>query len=209
MNGARTALCGAGLVLALGADGVAAQVGAKPAPDLEHAAKIVSGSCFLCHGADGDAGTELFPKLGAQNAEYIAKQLANFKSGARKSGTMAGMVKELGDADFVSLGAYFSRKPPTAHDVSDAATATAGKALYFNGNPATGVFACVTCHGDDAGGSSVLPRLAGQHPGYLELQLREFHARERTNDNAVMQEITRRMTEREIKVVSEYLAGVK
>src|SRR4029450_7728532 len=128
MNGARTLLCGAVFVLKVGADGAAAQGGATPAPDPERAAKIVSGSCFLCHGTDGEAGTELFPKLGAQHAEYIAKQLANCKRGARKSAAVADMWKDLGDADFVSLGAYFSRKPPTAHDVSDPATAAAGKA---------------------------------------------------------------------------------
>ncbi len=210
MSGARALRWGAALVVGLGllAAGAAAAQGSS-GPDLERAKRIVSGSCFLCHGAEGDAGTELFPKLAAQHPEYIAKQLANFKSGTRKSDAMSGMVKELGDADFVSLGVYFSRKPATAHEIEDPAAAAAGKMLYFAGNPATGVSACVTCHGNDAAGSSALPRLAGQHPGYLETQLRQFHARERTNDNAVMQEVTRRMTEHEIKVVSDYLSGVK
>ena len=48
------------------------------APDLERAKQIVGGSCFLCHGADGESSSEVFPKLGGQNAEYLAKQLANF-----------------------------------------------------------------------------------------------------------------------------------
>ncbi len=182
---------------------------APAGPDLERARTIVAGSCFLCHGTDGEAGTEVFPKLAAQHPEYVAKQLANFKSGARKSSAMAGMVRELSEVDFMSLGAYFSLKPPTAHDVDDAAAAAVGRALYLNGNPASGVAACATCHGDDAAGSSVLPRLAGQHPGYLETQLKRFHARERTNDNAVMQEIALKMTEREIRIVSEYLSGVR
>jgi cytochrome c553 len=210
VSGATALRCGAALAVGFGllaASGAAAQ--GSSGPDLERAKRIVSGSCFLCHGIDGDAGTELFPKLAAQHPEYIAKQLANFKSGARKSSAMAGMVKELGDADFVSLGVYFSRKPATAHESADPVAAAAGKTFYFSGNPATGVSACVTCHGDDAAGSSALPRLAGQHRGYLETQLRQFHARERTNDNAVMQEVTRRMTENEIKVVSDYLSGMK
>jgi cytochrome c553 len=182
---------------------------APSAPDLERARKIVSGGCFLCHGAEGDAGTEVFPKLAGQHPEYIAKQLANFKSGARKSSAMASMVRDLSEADFASLGAYFSRKPPTAHDVEDPAAAVAGKVIYREGNAATGVAACVTCHGENAAGSAGLPRLAGQHPGYLEAQLKQFHARERTNDNAVMQEVARKMTEREIRTVAEYLSSVR
>ena len=179
------------------------------APELERARKIVSGSCFLCHGTEGDAGTEVFPKLAAQHPEYIAKQLANFKSGARKSSAMGGMVRDLGEPDFVALGLYFSRQQPTAHDVEDPATAAAGKSIYLGGNPATGVAACASCHGESAAGSAALPRLAGQHPGYLEAQLRQFHARERTNDNAVMQEVARKMTPREIRDVAEYLSTVR
>jgi cytochrome c553 len=207
MNGARRWACGAVFALGAAAGAVAAQ-GAPPS-DQERAKKIVGGSCFLCHGFDGEAGTEVFPKLAAQHPEYVAKQLANFKSGARKSAAMAPMVRDLSDSDFAVLGAYFSGKPPTAHDVSDPAAAAAGKALYYSGNAATAVAACVNCHGQEAAGSAALPRLAGQHPAYLEAQLRQFHARERTNDNAVMQEITRLMTEQEIKAVAEYLAGVR
>jgi cytochrome c553 len=182
---------------------------APAAPDLERARKIVSGSCFLCHGTEGEAGTEVFPKLAAQHPEYIAKQLANFQSGARTSSAMAGMIRGLSDADFVSLGAYFSRQPPTAHDVEDPSAVATGKVIYLTGNPASGVAACVSCHGDNAAGSAALPRLAGQHPGYLETQLKQFHTRERTNDNAVMQEVSQKMTPREIRSVAEYLSSVR
>jgi cytochrome c553 len=182
---------------------------APATPDLERARKIVSGSCFLCHGTEGEAGTEVFPKLAAQHPEYIAKQLANFQSGARRSSAMAGMVRDLSDADFASLGAYFSRQPPSAHEVGDPAVVATGKAIYLRGNTASGVAACVSCHGDDAAGSAAMPRLAGQHPGYIETQLKHFHARERTNDNAVMQEVAQKMTPLEIRSVAEYLSSVR
>lgn len=207
MRGAREFLACAALLFGAATGGAAAQE--PSAADQERARKIVSGSCFLCHGFDGEAGTEVFPKLAAQHAEYVAKQLSNFRSGARRSAAMAPMVRDLSETDFVVLGVYFSLKPATAHETGDPALAAAGKALYFGGNEATGVTACATCHGNDAAGSSALPRLAGQHPAYLEAQLKQFHARERTNDNAVMQEITRRMTEPEIRAVAEYLSGVR
>ena len=63
--------------------------------DEARAKKIISGSCFLCHGAEGDSSSEVFPRLAGQHHEYIAKQLANFKSGARKSTAMRDM--ELSD----------------------------------------------------------------------------------------------------------------
>ena len=63
--------------------------------DEARAKKIIGGSCFLCHGAEGESASEVFPRLAGQNAEYIAKQLENFKSGKRKSSAMANMVTDV------------------------------------------------------------------------------------------------------------------
>jgi cytochrome c553 len=186
----------------LGALGAQAQ-----APDHDRARKIVSGGCLLCHGLDGESSSELFPKLAAQNASYIAKQLANFKSGVRKSTTMEGMVKDLSDADMKALGAYFSQKAATANVVKDPDLAGVGRYIYSHGNRFSGVAACATCHGPDGAGSANLPRLAGQNALYLENQIRQFNKRDRTNDNEVMHAIAAKLTELEIKAVSEYLSG--
>jgi hypothetical protein len=43
----------------------------------------------------GDSSSEGFPRLAGQHSEYIAKQLSNFKSGARKSTAMRDMVAKL------------------------------------------------------------------------------------------------------------------
>jgi cytochrome c553 len=188
---------------------VSAAVCAQPPPDLERAKKIVNGGCVLCHGAEGESSSELFPKLAAQNPNYLAKQLANFKSGARKSSTMEPMVKDLTEADFVSLGVYFSTKPSTAHDPTDAELIAVGRYLYARGNRYSGVAACAGCHGADGGGTVALPRLAGQHALYIENQIKQFNSRARTNDNEVMHAVAAKMTELEIKAVAEYLAAKK
>lgn len=177
------------------------------APDLERAKKIVGGSCFLCHGLDGESSSEVFPKLGGQNAEYLAKQLANFKSGARKSSSMGGMVKDLTPEDIASLGAYFAAKPGSTHEIKDWDLAGVGRYVYLHGNRWTGVAACQSCHGASGHGTSSLPRLAGQNAIYLETQIKQFNTRERTNDNEVMHVIASKMSELEIKAVSEYLSG--
>jgi cytochrome c553 len=197
----RTVLALAALLFA------AAPARAQDAPDLDRAKRIVGGGCFLCHGADGDSSSELFPKLAAQDARYIARQLANFKSGARKSTTMAPMVKDLSESDMASLGLYFSQKPATANEIKDKDLADVGRYVYQHGNRFSGVPACSACHGPNGAGSAALPRLAGQNALYVENQIRQFNRRERTNDNEVMHSIAEKLTELEIKAVAEYLSG--
>lgn len=91
--------------------------GAARAQDSDlRAKKIVGGSCFLCHGTNGESSSEVFPKLAGQHAEYITKQLTNFKSGKRKSTAMADMVTKLSPDDMTALGKYFEKMnlPKTA-----------------------------------------------------------------------------------------------
>lgn len=176
---------------------------------MARAQKIVAGSCFLCHGMQGESATELFPRLAAQNEKYIAKQLANFKSGERRSEVMPRMVGALTPEDMRALGLYFSRQSSPPHAPVDAELAARGKAIYTRGGAATEVAACIGCHGERGYGSESLPRLAGQVASYLATQLRSFGTRVRTNDNAVMHTIAAKMTEGEIRAVSEYLAGLE
>jgi cytochrome c553 len=177
--------------------------------EMARARKIVAGSCFLCHGMQGESATELSPRLAAQNQNYIAKQLANFKSGERKSSAMRPMVAALTPQDMRALGLYFSRQRSEPHPTSDARLAAQGMFIYRQGGKATEVAACAGCHGERGHGTESLPRLAGQVASYLATQLKNFGTRERTNDNAVMHTIAARMTEEEIVAVAEYLSGLE
>ncbi len=47
------------------------------------AGKAKSAMCSACHGATGLNPNPLYPNLAGQKADYIAKQLADFKAGAR------------------------------------------------------------------------------------------------------------------------------
>jgi cytochrome c553 len=176
--------------------------------ELARARKIVAGTCFLCHGMQGESATELFPRLAAQNAEYVAKQLANFKSGERKSEIMPRMVGALTPEDMRALGLYFSRQESPPHPSTDAKLAAQGMVIYRRGGAATEVAACTGCHGERGHGSAQLPRLAGQVASYLARQISNFGARVRTNDNAVMHTIAEKMTGDEIRAVAEYLSGL-
>ena len=175
--------------------------------DEARAKKIIGGSCFLCHGAEGESASEVFPRLAGQNAEYIAKQLENFKSGKRKSSAMAPMVAELSPDDMAALGRFYGSRPPHKEAPKDAPLAAVGQYIYSQGNRFSGVPACASCHGPDGAGSNALPRLAGQHAAYLDNQLKQFNKRERNNDNAVMHTVVEKMTPLEMAAVAEYLSG--
>ena len=175
--------------------------------DEARAKKIAGGSCFLCHGAQGESTSEVFPRLAGQHAEYVAKQLAAFKSGQRKSSAMADMVAKLTPDDMLALGQYYAKFVPPKEPAKDPGLAKMGEYLYANGNKFSGVPACVACHGAKGEGSAQLPRLAHQFSGYLHTQLKQFNKRERTNDNAVMHAVAEKMTELEMAAVAEYLSA--
>ncbi len=167
---------------------------------------IVSGRCFLCHGMDGEAASAVFPRLAGQHSEYIAKQLADFKSGKRKSDTMKPQAEELTPAEMKALGVYFEGKKVGPRQAKDIELAAVGKYIFQKGNQFSGLPSCASCHGPRGLGTPQLPRLAGQHPRYIEDQLKQFNKRERTNDNAVMHTVASKLTELETHAVAEYIA---
>lgn len=175
--------------------------------DEARAKKIAGGSCFLCHGAQGESTSEVFPRLAGQHAEYIAKQLNAFKSGARKSTAMVEMVSKLAPDEMLALGKYYEKMNHPREEAKDPQLAAMGRYIYHNGNKFSGVPACVACHGTAAEGAANLPRLAGQLSGYIHTQLKQFNKRERTNDNAVMHTVVEKMTELEMAAVAEYVSS--
>lgn len=196
------------VLLAAAALALAGAAWAQPGSEAEaRAQKIIGGSCFLCHGAEGESASDVFPRLAGQNAEYIAKQLENFKAGTRKSTAMAAAVEDLSPEDMMALGRFYASRTPRREPARDPALAAVGQYLHQAGNKWSGVPACASCHGPDGGGSAALPRLAGQHAAYLENQLRQFNQRERNNDNAVMHMVAEKMTALEMAAVSEFLSG--
>ncbi len=190
-----------GLALVLGASHAWAQA------DEARARKIANGSCFLCHGSNGESTSELFPKLAGQHAEYVAKQLQAFKTGQRKSSTMSSMTAKLTPDEMLALGRLYESMPVEKVTPKDTELAGVGRYIYHNGNRYSGVPACASCHGPTAEGAANLPRLSGQIANYIATQLKQFNKRERTNDNAVMHSVASQMSELEMVAVAEYLSG--
>ena len=190
-----------GSALLLGSSGAFAQA------DEARAKKIAGGSCFLCHGAQGESTSEVFPRLAGQNAEYVAKQLNAFKNGQRKSSAMTEMVAKLTPEEMLALGKYYEKFSLPREEAKEPQLAAMGRYIYHNGNKFSGVPSCVSCHGQNAEGSANLPRLATQFSGYIHTQLKSFNKRDRTNDNAVMHVVAEKMTELEMAAVAEYVSS--
>ena len=174
--------------------------------ELARAEEIVGGRCFLCHGMEGEAASAVFPRLAGQHSEYIARQLADFKSGKRKSDTMKPQSEELTSAEMKALGIFFEGKKVGPRKARDSELLAVGSYIFKRGNQFSGLPSCASCHGEQGLGTPQLPRLAGQHPRYIEDQLKQFNKRERTNDNAVMHTIASKLSELETHAVAEYIA---
>ena len=182
--------------------------GADGAAQMQRGEELVMGRCFLCHGATGDSSSPLYPKLAGQNSEYMLKQLRNFKRGERDSSDMRKVVADMDENDMQSVAFFFSRQQPSRGNSAYAEMRALGEKLFSQGDPARGLKPCRECHGDNGAGSATLPRIAGQHTLYIETQLTLFEERKRTNDNAQMQDVAKRLTTDEVRAVAEYLRSL-
>ncbi len=70
--------------------------------------KATAANCAACHGADGSSANPSWPSLIGQSKVYLVNALKAYKGGARKNGMMAGIVKELSDADMDNVAAYYA-----------------------------------------------------------------------------------------------------
>lgn len=179
--------------------------------------KIVAETiCVACHGADGNSMSSANPHLASQGAQYIYKQLSNFKSvdgkpAARDNAIMAGMAAALSDEDMRNVAAWFSSQKIKPEAAKNEASIALGQKLWRQGDFKKGIPACAGCHGPaGAGLPAQYPRLAGQFADYTEAQLKAFRAGERANDpEQMMRAIAAKLSDAEIKAVSDYAAGLR
>jgi cytochrome c553 len=175
-----------------------------------------SALCQGCHGADGNSEDATFPRLAGQYANYIVKQIHDFQSGARANNeTMTGMAATVTSVeDAKDIAAYFSSKKMAKKPLTEvnATLAKQGDELFHKGNPKTGLYACVNCHGERGKGKapniSQFPRIGGQHRDYIIKELTDLRAGTRSNDPAgMMGDIAKKLSDQEIKALAEYLSA--
>ncbi|MCF4008810.1 c-type cytochrome [Rheinheimera sp. UJ63] len=181
------------------------------------AGKAKSATCAACHGPDGNSVVTIYPKLAGQHAEYLYKQLTDYKLGmttggkeGRANAIMYGMVAALSDQDMQDLAAYFSSQRITSGTTPEEVIEV-GQKLYRGGDADRGIPACIACHGPRGAGTSLagFPRIGFQNADYVKATLEEFRAGTRANDmNGMMRDVAKKLTDDDIKILSQYLGGL-
>ena len=178
--------------------------------------------CVACHSTDGNSLVPTFPKLAGQNERYLLKQMQDIRDGARPVPTMVGQLDNMSDRDLADIAAFYASQTASGGRASPDKVAL-GASIYRGGVSASGVAACIACHGATGSGNAPagFPRLAGQYAEYTADQLRRFrtgaentleqNSNGRTNDgdSRMMRDVAYRMTDNEIEAVASFIAGLR
>lgn len=188
---------------------MAAETAAPAKPDLARGQAVATQVCAACHTVDGTRGSPANPILQGQHPEYTTKQLTEFKAGKRKNAVMQGMAAALTEADVKNVSAFYATKAAKPGFAKHKDLVALGERIYRAGIAEKAVPACAGCHSPSGGGiPAQYPRLSGQHSDYTEAQLDTFRSGAREN-SAQMAAIAAKMSDREIKAVSDYIAGLR
>jgi cytochrome c553 len=165
--------------------------------------------CAACHTNDGSRGIPANPILQGQHADYLVKQLTEFKAGKRKNAVMNGMAAPLSDADIKNVAAFYASKEAKPGAAKNKDTVLLGEKIWRGGIADKQVPACAGCHSPNGAGiPAQYPRLGGQHADYVESQMNGFRAGTRTT-SVQMAAIAAKLSDKEIKAVSDYAAGLR
>jgi cbb3-type cytochrome c oxidase subunit III len=182
---------------------------AKAKPDLAKGEASFGAVCAACHGPDANSSAPNYPKLTQQHPEYIIKQLTEFKSGKRANDIMKGFASTLSDEDMRNIAYWVSSKPAKPGAAKDKDLVTLGERIYRGGIADRQIPACAGCHSPNGAGiPAQYPRLAGQNAEYASVQLTAFRDGVRLN-SPQMTQVAAKLNDREIKAVTDYIAGLR
>jgi len=152
--------------------------------------------CANCHGEDGISKTPDVPNLAGQNPAYLLEQIRKFGAGERKDQFMQGLIKVLKDEERIQVAHYYAsiKVPPSAADNSQVPR---GKELFSK--------LCVRCHGEQARGNELFPRLAGQKVPYLKSSITRYRDMTGVRNNQLMAIATAPLKNEDITAVANYL----
>jgi cytochrome c553 len=168
--------------------------------------------CASCHSLDGISAMARFPKLAGQRADYIVKQVRDFRDGHRQNdgGQMVAIAGDTSDDDLAKSAGYFAglpAPPPDASQATDSEDWLRGATLYRDGDGVAGITGCGFCH-EPASARNDAPLLKAQHAAYLEKQLQDWRSGARNNDPSwSMPEIARKLSDRDIAALAWFLAS--
>ena len=172
------------------------------AADAKSAQEIATTFCAGCHGQNGVPISADIPVIWGQRADYLFRQLSDFKSGARDSPMMQPNVADLSPADRRAFANYFGVKtwPKLGQPAASAQDAARASADIASGH-------CAQCHLDGFRGDAANPRLAGQNILYLQTTMQAFHDDVRAN-NPAMSALMKPYSDDDVSALARYLGGL-
>lgn len=174
---------------------------AKADPELESKlyalGKKVAAVCANCHGHQNGQAILEVPYLDGQNPAYLVEQVRQFSQGGRKNTFMEGILKAMSRDEMVGMVLFYEKEALPPRQPKDAALLAKGKAYYER--------ICINCHQADGHGNERLPRIAGQHFGYVDMTLKRYRDGSIARSDANMAFVTQGMTDQEISAVASYL----
>lgn len=150
-----------------------------------------------------------YPRLAAQPAAYLERQLEAYADGRRRSAVMEPLARSLSAAERRRLAGEFSAMTPVATARADSHSQR-GETLALVGDAALRVQACQNCHGPLGRGQAPYgPSLAALPPGYLRAELAAWRSGARASDpSGQMPLIARALRDADVEAVVAYYAGL-
>ncbi len=167
--------------------------------------------CGACHGDSARIKNDSVPDLAGQMPLYLEAQLKDFRAQTRAEtdvqAYMWGISALLDDKLIKGISEYFAAQPPAAGLPGQTSLVAEGRKIFAEGIPDKHVRACAGCHGANAEGASVFPRLAGQKAKYVLAQLRVFSTRLRPHGIWMQNEVAGLSAE-QMRAVAEYVQSL-
>ena len=187
---------------ALAAAQFLAVVAPAAAQDIE-AGRAKSQACAACHGADGNSASGMFPNLAGQTWRYLYVQLKDFKEGRRSNPLMSPMAASLSREEMINIANFYAAQPLKP------STFKADEGKVKLGKAKADETLCTMCHLGGFLGQNEIPRVAGQQYDYIVQQLKDFKARNRTNDAGNMTSVGQTLSEADIENLGHYLTSLR
>ena len=187
---------------------------AQTSPDAattQAARTLATSICGSCHGLEGRSTDPAVPIIAGQPQTYIEVQLQAFRahsrrdSGAHEYMRLTASAWLTNDQIITGIASYFSSQAPAPGKPGDPAVMAKGKQLYQKGSYSSypRILPCSDCHGDNAQGIAIFPRLAGQHAEYLVRRMQSMREAERAS--RVMHSVIPDLSDTEMIAVATYL----
>jgi cytochrome c553 len=211
MKGINFRLALSAAILALMAPGVS-----KAEGDSEHSRDIEAkiAYCKKCHGQNGQglAAAYPVPRLAGQTVPYLEAKFGIIGEHKRDNPTaeqfMAPAIGSVDPAIRKAVATHFHGLEPAPAGGGKQDLISEGKSIYQSGVPSAGVPSCTSCHGDDAKGSDLTPRLAGQLYNYTVKVLTNWSIINKEQEG-VKSPLQHQLSDAQIEAVASYLSNLR